>query len=213
MKRYAIVIEDGGTNLAAYVPDLPGCVATGDTEQEVERLIREAIALHLGGWRRTASPSTSPRVAWKMWRSTPNDQGLESAQPDLQSLGSRSPPGPRKRPSREAGPGAPPLFPRGAVAVRLRMVLSSIPFVPRVWADYHRSRAKDPDHRFRPPRFAMRHRFTLEYWRDGDWFVGRLIEVPAVFSQGKTLDELSEGIQDAYELMVTQDRPPASRNR
>jgi predicted RNase H-like HicB family nuclease len=55
----------------------------------------------------------------------------------------------------------------------------------------------------------MRHRFTLEYWRDGEWYVGRLIEVPGVFSQGKTLDELSENIQDAYELMVTQDRPPA----
>ena len=55
----------------------------------------------------------------------------------------------------------------------------------------------------------MRHQFTLEYWRDGDWYVGRLIEVPGVFSQGKTLAELNENIQDAYELMVTQDRPPA----
>lgn len=56
---------------------------------------------------------------------------------------------------------------------------------------------------------ATKHRFTLEYWRDGDWYVGRLIEVPGVFSQGKTLAELDENIQDAYELMVTQDRPPA----
>ena len=55
----------------------------------------------------------------------------------------------------------------------------------------------------------MRHEFTLEYWRDGDWYVGRLVEVPGVFSQGKTLDELDENIQDAYELMATQDRPPA----
>jgi predicted RNase H-like HicB family nuclease len=55
----------------------------------------------------------------------------------------------------------------------------------------------------------MRHLFTLEYWRDGDWYVGRLIEVPGVFSQGKTPDELSENIQEAYELMVTQDRSPA----
>ncbi len=52
----------------------------------------------------------------------------------------------------------------------------------------------------------MRHQFTLEYWRDGNWYVGRLIEVPGVFSQGKTLAELNENIQDAYELMVTQDR-------
>jgi predicted RNase H-like HicB family nuclease len=55
----------------------------------------------------------------------------------------------------------------------------------------------------------MRHWFTLEYWRDGEWYVGRLIEVPGVFSQGKTLDELSVNIQDAYDLMVTQDRTPA----
>ena len=55
----------------------------------------------------------------------------------------------------------------------------------------------------------MRHQFTLEYWRDGRWFVGRLVEVPGVFSQGATLDELDENIQDAYELMVTQERTPA----
>jgi predicted RNase H-like HicB family nuclease len=56
----------------------------------------------------------------------------------------------------------------------------------------------------------MRSRFTLEFWRDGDWSVGRLLEVPGVFSQGETLEELRENIQDAYDLMVTQDRPPAS---
>ena len=55
----------------------------------------------------------------------------------------------------------------------------------------------------------MRHQFTLEYWRDGDWFVGRLLEVPGVFSQGATLSELNENIQEAYEMMVTQDRAPA----
>ncbi len=55
----------------------------------------------------------------------------------------------------------------------------------------------------------MRHQFTLEYWRDGEWFVGRLIEIPGVFSQGATLEELDENIQDAYELMITQDRLPA----
>jgi len=49
MKRYAIVIENAGDNLAAYVPDLPGCIATGETKSEVERLIREAIMLHLEG--------------------------------------------------------------------------------------------------------------------------------------------------------------------
>jgi predicted RNase H-like HicB family nuclease len=49
----------------------------------------------------------------------------------------------------------------------------------------------------------------LEYWRDGDWYVGRLMEVPGVFSQGESLDELRENIQEAYELMVTQDRTAA----
>jgi len=55
----------------------------------------------------------------------------------------------------------------------------------------------------------MRGRFTLEFWRDGDWYVGRLLEVPGVFSQGGTLEELRENIQDAYDLMVTQERSPA----
>jgi predicted RNase H-like HicB family nuclease len=55
----------------------------------------------------------------------------------------------------------------------------------------------------------MRSRFTLEYWRDGAFYVGRLLEVPGVFSQGATLEELQENIQDAYDLMVTQERPPA----
>jgi predicted RNase H-like HicB family nuclease len=55
----------------------------------------------------------------------------------------------------------------------------------------------------------MRGQFTLEFWRDGDWYVGRLVEVPGVFSQGETLEELRENIQDAYNLMVTQERTPA----
>lgn len=60
MKRYAIVVEDAGTNLAAYVPDLPGCVATGDTLEEVERLIREAIELHLEGLAEDGQPIPEP---------------------------------------------------------------------------------------------------------------------------------------------------------
>ncbi len=55
----------------------------------------------------------------------------------------------------------------------------------------------------------MRSRFTLEYWRDGIYFVGRLVEVPGVFSQGESLDELQKNIQDAYDVMVTQERSPA----
>jgi predicted RNase H-like HicB family nuclease len=49
--RYAIVIERAAANYAGYVPDLPGCVATGATVEETERLLREAIALHLAGMR------------------------------------------------------------------------------------------------------------------------------------------------------------------
>jgi predicted RNase H-like HicB family nuclease len=51
MKRYAIVVERAQKNYAAYVPDLPGCVATGATVEETERLLREAIALHVAGMR------------------------------------------------------------------------------------------------------------------------------------------------------------------
>lgn len=44
--------------------------------------------------------------------------------------------------------------------------------------------------------------FTLEYWEDNGWCIGRLIEIPGVFSQGETLDELKENIQDVYKMMV-----------
>ncbi len=47
----------------------------------------------------------------------------------------------------------------------------------------------------------MATRLTLEYWIDDDWFVGRLKEVPGVFSQGETLEELEENIQEAYTLI------------
>jgi predicted RNase H-like HicB family nuclease len=49
--RYAIVIEKAENNYSAYVPDLPGCVATGATFEEVEGQIREAIEFHLDGLR------------------------------------------------------------------------------------------------------------------------------------------------------------------
>ncbi|PYQ83686.1 MAG: hypothetical protein DMG02_33320, partial [Acidobacteria bacterium] len=49
--RYAIVIENAGSNYSAYVPDLPGCVATGATLEETEQSIRDAIEFHLEGMR------------------------------------------------------------------------------------------------------------------------------------------------------------------
>ena len=48
----------------------------------------------------------------------------------------------------------------------------------------------------------MLRNFTLEYWMDDDWYVGRLKEVPGVFSQGETLQELEENIRDAYQLVL-----------
>lgn len=58
--RYAIVIEQAGANFSAYVPDLPGCVVAGDSVQEVEAAIREAIAFHLDGLREDGLPVPAP---------------------------------------------------------------------------------------------------------------------------------------------------------
>jgi predicted RNase H-like HicB family nuclease len=58
--RYAVVIERAESNFSAYVPDLPGCVTTGDTLEEVERNIREAIAFHLDGLRKDGLPIPVP---------------------------------------------------------------------------------------------------------------------------------------------------------
>ena len=54
--RYAVVIEKAGDNYSAYVPDLPGCVATGATVDETESEIREAIRFHLDGLRDDGLP-------------------------------------------------------------------------------------------------------------------------------------------------------------
>ena len=54
--RYAIVIEKAESNFSAYVPDLPGCVATGNDVAEVEAQIREAIVFHLDGMREDGLP-------------------------------------------------------------------------------------------------------------------------------------------------------------
>lgn len=48
----------------------------------------------------------------------------------------------------------------------------------------------------------MRTSFTLEYWLDDGWYVGRLMEIPGVFSQAESLPELEENIRDAYHLML-----------
>jgi predicted RNase H-like HicB family nuclease len=55
--RFAVVIEKAEGNYSADVPDLPGCVATGDTVKEVEREIRDAIRFHIEGLRDEGLPS------------------------------------------------------------------------------------------------------------------------------------------------------------
>jgi predicted RNase H-like HicB family nuclease len=58
--RYAIVIEQAQDNFSAYVPDLPGCIATGTTIEEVEAQMREAIEFHLDGLREDGVPIPQP---------------------------------------------------------------------------------------------------------------------------------------------------------
>ena len=62
MIRYAIVIEKAANNYAAYVPDLLGCVATGETIEETEREIRDAIEFHLRGMREDGLPIPQPSI-------------------------------------------------------------------------------------------------------------------------------------------------------
>ncbi len=58
--RYGVVIERADGNYSAYVPDLPGCVATGATREEVEGNIREAIRFHIDGLRADGLPVPEP---------------------------------------------------------------------------------------------------------------------------------------------------------
>ncbi len=57
----------------------------------------------------------------------------------------------------------------------------------------------------------MERTFTLEYWLDDGWYVGRLREVPGVFSQGESVAELEENIQEAYQLMLEEQAKPLTR--
>lgn len=53
--------------------------------------------------------------------------------------------------------------------------------------------------------------FTMEYWLEEPWYVGRLREVPGVFSQGESLQELEDNIKDAYQLMMSEEEPVAAK--
>jgi predicted RNase H-like HicB family nuclease len=58
--RYAVVIEKTESNYSAYVPDLPGCIATGATREETEQQIRDAVRFHLEGLREDGAPIPEP---------------------------------------------------------------------------------------------------------------------------------------------------------
>jgi predicted RNase H-like HicB family nuclease len=64
--RYLVVVEEGPNSFGAYVPDLPGCVAVGDTREEALKLIRDAIEYHLEGMKEDGisipRPSSSSEV-------------------------------------------------------------------------------------------------------------------------------------------------------
>ena len=62
MYRFLIIIEQGKRNYSAYVPDLPGCIATGATQEEVLKNMREAIALHLRGMIEDDEPIPTPQT-------------------------------------------------------------------------------------------------------------------------------------------------------
>lgn len=60
--RYAVVIERAGANYSAYVPDLPGCIATGRTLPTVQRRIRQAVVMHIAGLREDGHRIPKPRT-------------------------------------------------------------------------------------------------------------------------------------------------------
>ena len=61
--KYAVVIEEGPKSFGAYVPDLPGCIAVGESRTEAVRLIQEAIEFHLEGMKQDGEPIPSPSSA------------------------------------------------------------------------------------------------------------------------------------------------------
>ena len=72
MYRFLIIIESGSRNYSAYVPDLPGCVATGRTKEEVEKSMREAIAMRIEGMIEDGDPIPTPSLAEYLEVSLPN---------------------------------------------------------------------------------------------------------------------------------------------
>ncbi len=63
MSEYLVIIERGEENYSAYSPDLPGCVATGNTKEETLQLMREAIAMHIDGLKEDGLPIPPPSTS------------------------------------------------------------------------------------------------------------------------------------------------------
>ncbi|MFP4161298.1 MAG: type II toxin-antitoxin system HicB family antitoxin [Ectothiorhodospira sp.] len=64
--RFTVIVEEGSTSWGAYVPDLPGCVAAGETREEALQLIREAIEFHLEGLKEQGEPVPEPHSYGEM---------------------------------------------------------------------------------------------------------------------------------------------------
>lgn len=87
--RYVVIIEEGENNYSAYVPDLPGCVSTGDTLDEVKAQMAAAIAFHLDGMREDGLPIPPPASLAEY---------VEVAAPGQDEVGRRRDRVPRKSP-------------------------------------------------------------------------------------------------------------------
>jgi predicted RNase H-like HicB family nuclease len=61
MNRYLVIIEESATGFSAFLPDLPGCIATGATRDEVENAMKEGVEFHLDGLRESGEPVPPPR--------------------------------------------------------------------------------------------------------------------------------------------------------
>lgn len=62
MSRYLVIIEESDSGFSAFLPDLPGCIATASSREEVESLMREGVELHLEGLRESGEPVPPPRA-------------------------------------------------------------------------------------------------------------------------------------------------------
>jgi predicted RNase H-like HicB family nuclease len=77
MMRYMVVVERGETSWGAHAPDLPGCVAVGETREEVLRLIREAIEFHIDGLKQDGLPVPAPSSEASSSKSGPRNFGMQ----------------------------------------------------------------------------------------------------------------------------------------